>query len=162
MPWGPRQHWRMGPWGRTTSCAVDSQLAVAARERVCREASILSHGVPDGTQERVHGEGHVSVLLGSQRMVDPVTRLTFASPRALPVYLGMASPAVATHTGHPCRGSAGSRRLGEFQEALQGREVLGDRGHHRQYCQGHSHPSVDPPATSSRRERSRWLPTEQL
>lgn len=98
-------------------------------------------------------------LLGSQPMVEAVTALTSASPRAPPVSLGMASPAVATHTGHLCRGSAGSRRPEEFQGALQGREVLGDRAHHRQ---GHSHCNVDPPATSSRRERSRWLPTEQL
>lgn len=59
MPWSPTQHWGMGPWGRNTSCAVDSQLPLAARERVCREASIPSHRVPDGTKERVQGEGHV-------------------------------------------------------------------------------------------------------
>lgn len=78
-------------------------------------------------------KGTYSVLLKSQPMVDAVAALTSASPRALPVSLGTASSAVATHTGHPCHGSAGSRRPGEFQGALQGREVLGDRGHDKQY-----------------------------
>lgn len=169
-----------GSVGRDTFCAMGSQAAVGngamgKNHILCSGFPATSscwgkglqgglHPKPWGSQmapgKRVHGEGHV--LLGSQPMVDPVTALTSASPRAWPVSLGMASPAVATHTGHPCRGSAGSRRPGEFQGALQGREVLGDRGHHRQGCQGRSHPSVDPPATSSRRERRGWLPTEQL
>lgn len=66
--------------------------------------------------------GACSGLLGSQPMVDAATALTSSSPRAWPVSLGMASSAAATHTAHPCRGSAGSRTPGEFQGALRAKQ----------------------------------------
>lgn len=52
--------------------------------------------------------------------------LTSASPRASPWSPGTASPAAATRTARRGRGSAGSRRHGGSQGALQGREALGD------------------------------------